>query len=81
MYKTILLAAASLEHIEFSAADLRKELHQQTGNNISQQSLNNYFKKLVSSDHSSILHRTAKGVYRFSDPRMPSYVKIACEKL
>jgi hypothetical protein len=80
MYKTILRAAANLNKTEFSAEELRGEIKDLIGENIPQQSLNNYFKKLVSDDSDTILRRTAKGVYRFNDPRMPSYIKIATEE-
>ena len=46
---------------------------------MSQSALNNLFKKLVSDNHKLIIHRVSKGTYRFSDPRMPSFVKIVCE--
>jgi hypothetical protein len=78
-YGIILNAAASLDKTEFNAAELRDAIYRRAGEEISQQSLNNYFKKLVSSDSSRVLQRIAKGVYRFNDPRMPSYIKIAQE--
>jgi len=76
-YRIILCAAASIEKTEFSARELREVILQQTGQEVSQQSLNNYFQRLVSDGTSTIIRRTAKGVYRFNDPRMPSYIKIA----
>jgi hypothetical protein len=80
MYRNILKAAASLNKTEFSAKELRNATNAQTGNDNSQQSLTNYYKKLVSDGNSTILRRTGKGVYRFNDPRMPSYIKIATEE-
>jgi len=35
-----------------------------------------YLNRLVSSDDRAVLRRMKNGVYRFSDPRMPGYVKI-----
>jgi Cdc6-like AAA superfamily ATPase len=81
MYGWILLAAASLQEMEFNATDLRKAIATVTGEEISQASLNNYFGRLVSADESTILMRVATGVYRFTDPRMPSFVKIANQHL
>jgi hypothetical protein len=78
-YSIILNAAASLDKTEFNAAELRDAIYRRTGEKVSQQALNNYFKKLVSSDGSRIMQRISKGVYRFNDPRMPSYIKIAQE--
>lgn len=77
MYRIVLVAAASIDAQEFSAEELRRAISSITGEYISQGALNNYFQRLVGSDGSSILRRMAKGVYRFTDPRMPSYVRIA----
>ncbi|OPX78954.1 MAG: Archaeal ATPase [Methanosaeta sp. PtaB.Bin087] len=79
MYRVILVSAACLDKTEFSAEDLRNEIQKQIGSPILQQSLNNYLKKLVSANDSTIFRRVAKGIYRFNDPRMPSYIKIANE--
>lgn len=76
-YERIILAAALCGVEEIRAIDLRNKYSELFNQTISQNSLNNYFKKLVSTDGNKILRRIAKGVYRFSDPRMPSYVRIA----
>jgi hypothetical protein len=81
MYVVVLKAAASLKQTEFSARDLREAIYEQNGKEISQQALTNYFRKLVSEDSSTILRRTGKGVYRFNDPRMPSYIRIEYEDI
>ena len=44
MYRIILCAAASLDKTEFSAKELRKAIFEHTKEELSQQSLNNYFK-------------------------------------
>jgi hypothetical protein len=76
-FKRILLAAARCNPEEFTAAHLRQEYKVLWGIDITQGKLNNHFKRLVSDDGITVLRRLAKGVYRFSDPRMPSYVRIA----
>ena len=76
-YKKILLAAALCPADEIVASELRAMYFRLWDADINQQSLNNYFKRLVSDDASAIIRRIAKGVYRFNDPRMPSYVRIA----
>jgi hypothetical protein len=77
MYRVTALAAAMLERDEFTASDLRKSIETISGKPIGQPALNNYLTRLVSDDQpESLLRRLAKGVYRFADPRMPSYVKI-----
>lgn len=77
MYRVTVLAAAEIDADEFTAGQLRKSIEVVCGTPIEQNALNNYLTKLVARDESSILKRLAKGVYRFTDPRMPSYVKIA----
>lgn len=43
---------------------------------ITQQRLNQYLSKLVSNSNDKILRRLTKGVYRFTDPRMSSYIRL-----
>jgi Cdc6-like AAA superfamily ATPase len=76
-YKKILLAAALCSAEEIVARELREMYLRLWGEEINQQSLNNYFKRLIAEDESAIIRRIAKGVYRFNDPRMPSYIRIA----
>ena len=77
MYRNIVIAAASMKSEEFTSATLREEIHSLTGEPISQGSLNNFLKRLLSDDGASILRRVSKGMYRFSDPRMASFARIA----
>lgn len=77
MYRNILLAASRLGRNEFTAEHLRKKISEVTGEPIAQGTLNNFLRRLVSDDFTAILHRCAKGVYKFSDPRMPSFIRIA----
>lgn len=77
MYRMILCAAASLDKDEFNASDLRDAVSLQTERTVQQAELNNYLQRLVSESDSTILRRVAKGVYRFNDPRIPSFIKIA----
>jgi Cdc6-like AAA superfamily ATPase len=80
-FKKILMASASMPHHEFSAKALRDRLSQITGRPVTQGSLNNYLRKLVSDDGETVLKRKAKGVYAFNDPRMPSFIRIANRNL
>ena len=76
-YRHIVCAAAMIGGDQFTAAQLRQKYQDIWERSIQQTSLNNYFNRLVSEGDSTILRRLAKGVYRFNDPRMPSYVRIA----
>ena len=83
MYRLIVRAAAycATPTSEFTSRELREKIKLFSGETVSQQVLNNYFKKLVSDGEDKILQRLAVGVYRFSDPRMPSFVRIVEGKL
>lgn len=81
MYEDILCAAASLSRDEFSAGQLRSALEALTNSAITQASLNNFLKRLISDNSSTILVRKAKGIYKFADPRMPSFVRIARKQI
>jgi Cdc6-like AAA superfamily ATPase len=76
-YRKILLAASCCNAEEFKASELRQKYKDIHGMDIKQGHLNNHFQKIISEDNSNILRRIAKGVYRFNDPRMPSFIKIA----
>lgn len=77
MYRVVVGAAAECTAPEFKAAELRRSIKTHYNIDITQQGLNNYLQKLVSDSDATIIRRVAKGIYRFNDPRMPSYVKIA----
>ena len=77
MYKQIVCAGATIREHEFGADDLREAIRRHTGADITQGTLNNYLKRLVSDDGDTIFKRRMKGVYAFNDPRMASYVRIA----
>ena len=79
MFRIVVDAASRFGVENFSASDLRGKIKEIHGQDITQGALNNLFKKLVDDNHKRILHRVAKGTYRFSDPRMPSFVKMICE--
>lgn len=75
-FKKILLAASICNTEEITAKQLRQEYKNLWKNKINQGWLNNYLQKIVSEDESNIIRRVAKGVYKFTDPRMPSYIKL-----
>lgn len=76
-YRHIVCAAAMIKSDEFTAASLRQKYLEIWGKAVLQTSLNNYLNRLVSNNEGTILRRIAKGVYRFNDPRMPSFIRIA----
>lgn len=76
-YSKILLAIALCPSFEIKAKEIRTQYETIHGSNISQGTLNNFFQRLVSDDDTAILRRLAKGIYKFNDPRMPSFIRIA----
>lgn len=76
-FKKILIAASFIQDDEFSASTLREAYFLLWKNKITQGWLNNYLQKIVSDTSTSILRRLAKGVYKFNDPRMPSFIRLA----
>jgi hypothetical protein len=76
-YRRIVCAAAVLGSEEFTAKALRLQYSNLYGSAIDQQSINNCFGRLCSDNSTTILRRIAKGVYRFNDPRMPSFIRMA----
>lgn len=77
LYRDILEAAADLEGVELSARQLRARLERRLGKEVKASRFNAHLRRLVGNDGDKILRRVARGVYRFSDPRMRSYVLIA----
>ena len=62
---------------EFTAKQWRGKIEDVSGQSITSQKLSSYLHRLVSNDESLLIQRVGKqGVYRFIDPRMPSYIKL-----
>lgn len=76
MYAKVLFAAARIGKTEFTAMELRNAVADLIQAEITQQALNNYLRRLIGEGDDNVLERVAKGVYRFRDPRMPSYIRI-----
>ncbi|MBI4979890.1 MAG: AAA family ATPase [Spirochaetes bacterium] len=76
IYLQILMVCAALQANEIKAKVLREKLLSMFNLQITQNELNQYLIRLVADDESKLLHRITKGIYRFSDPRMSSFVKL-----
>ena len=78
MYRLIVVAAAfcSESGPEFTSQDLRDKIKRLNGNDDFQSDLSYYLNQLISGGKENILQRVGKGIYRFSDPRMPSFVRM-----
>jgi len=80
LYPVVVCAVVMLNRDEFTADQLRNRLNELTDQQLNQPRINNFLKRLVSEGGNTILVRKAKGGYRFADPRMPSYIRIASKE-
>lgn len=78
--KKVMYAAAKIgAEYEFSHKQWRQSYSDITDDVITGQKLSGYIKRLVANDESMLIRRVGQGVYKFNDPRMPSYIKIASQ--
>lgn len=76
-YKLILLAASYCQRKDFRNSELSNKLNELFGITINSRTLSARLARLSGSyDNNTILLRTAKGCFTFSDPRMSSFIKI-----
>lgn len=76
IYRKILYAVALCYDEFIRSKDIRYVYNFIFEEDITQQRLNQYLSKLVSNSNDKILRRLTKGVYRFTDPRMSSYIRL-----
>ncbi|MFQ9317273.1 AAA family ATPase [Dysgonomonas mossii] len=76
-YKKILYAVSLCNDEFIRNKDIKIKYENKFGEPLSQSSLRSCISKIVSNSNDKILKRIYKGVYRFSDPRMASYIRIA----
>ncbi|WP_320908591.1 AAA family ATPase [Bacteroides nordii] len=76
IYRKVLYATALCYDEFIRSKDIRFIYKLIFEEEITQQRLNQYLSKLVSNSNDKILKRLTKGVYRFADPRMSSYIRL-----
>ena len=76
VYRKVLYATALCYDEFIRSKDIRFIYKLIFEEEITQQRLNQYLSKLVSNSDDKILRRLTKGVYRFADPRMSSYIRL-----
>lgn len=89
MFKNLLRSAAEVSATTISAQELRQAVFERTGQDLSAQQVNPYLRRLVGDKETleevlsdvenpkPIFIRIGVGQYRFFDPRMPSYIRLA----
>lgn len=76
-YKLILLAASYCQKRDFRSSELSVKMKELFDIDISSQTLSARLSKLTKTyNNAAILTKTAIGCFTFSDPRMPSFIKI-----
>jgi Holliday junction resolvasome, helicase subunit len=76
-YKRILYAISLCNDEFIRNKDIKIQYEKKFGEPLSPSSLRRCVSKIVSNSNDKILKRIYKGVYRFPDPRMASYIRIA----
>lgn len=76
VYRMVLYATALCYDEFIRSKDIKFVYELIFDEEITQQRLNQYLSKLVSNSNDKILKRLTKGVYRFADPRMSSYIRL-----
>lgn len=71
----ILLACTDNEYVDFSLNAITDKL-KIYGNELKSKTISNYIGEFTTDNGESILRRIKKGVYRFNDPRMLSYIRM-----
>ncbi len=75
-YKKVLYAIALCNDEFIKKKDVKAKYESKFGEPLMRSALDSCFSRIASDDNSKILKRIYKGVYRFSDPRMASYIRI-----
>lgn len=74
MYPKILLSAAKFNNEQFSVKNWIEQINEDHGLDLTYGSMNNYTGKLIKPESGEILQLVRRGVYKITDPRMPSYI-------
>ncbi|MGY8018419.1 ATP-binding protein, partial [Klebsiella pneumoniae] len=77
VYRKILYSASKFKNEEFGVKDWINQIYQDTGVRYNNQSMSNYTGRLIKKDYGATIKRLSRGVYKFNDPRMPSFIRLA----
>ena len=76
VYPSILYAAAKFKENKFTIQDWIAQIKTDTGRMLNNNHMSNYIGRFTKKDKGAVITKTARGVYKISDPRMPSYIKM-----
>ncbi|STH80194.1 Uncharacterised protein [Escherichia coli] len=80
IYPSILYAAAKFKDNKFTIQEWITQIREDTGILLSNYHMSNYIGRFTRADKGAILTKAARGVYKISDPRMPSYIRMINSK-
>ena len=75
-YVQVLNAAAHVEATEFSISDVKRKYQELYSEPLNESVCSNVFRRLAGDNGGHIFKRSGRGVYRFADPRMPSFARM-----
>lgn len=76
VYPSILYAAAKFADNRFTIQDWIAQIKEDTGKQYNNNGMSNYIGRFTREDKGQILTKAARGVYKITDPRMPSYIRM-----
>ncbi|WP_415347568.1 AAA family ATPase [Enterobacter roggenkampii] len=76
VYPSILYAAAKFKDNKFTIQEWITQIREDTGVSYSNYHMSNYIGRFKKADKGAIITKAARGVYKISDPRMPSYIRM-----
>lgn len=79
MYPKIIYSAAKFNNEQFTIKSWIEQIKQDHGLELTSGSINNFTGKLTKEERGSVLTLVRRGVYKITDPRMPSYI-LLCHK-
>lgn len=73
---SILYAAAKLSDNRFTIQEWIAQIKEDTGTQYTSNAMSNYIGRFTREDKGKIITKAARGVYKITDPRMPSYIRM-----
>ncbi|MDE1190134.1 MAG: ATP-binding protein [Pantoea sp.] len=77
VYKEILLSASKFRNREFKVQEWIRQIEDDTGKRYNNQHMSNYTGRLTKPERGAIIKKVGRGVYKITDPRMPSFIRLA----
>lgn len=75
-HKKVLQAASMCNGTEFTVKEISKNLSELLKIDVQPELFTRFLQSITCKDNKKMLRRIRTGVYQFSDPRMPSYIKM-----